>query len=165
MKKAADAVRIGVLGCGMISKAAIFKSSQKARTARLYAIGDAADDLRNRMAQMWEPETAYARYEDLLADPKVEAVIIGIADQFHVPAAIQAIEAGKHVLVEKPLGVSVEECNQLVNANKAAPNLIVRVGSMKRFDPGSAFARRVVDEESGGRLALKAWYCDSTSRY
>src|ERR1700730_9180953 len=108
MKKAADPVRIGVLGCGMISQAAHFESCQKARNARLYAICDAADDLCNRMAQIWEPETAYARYEDLLADPNVEGVIIAIADQFHVPAAIQAIEAGKHVLVEKPLGVSVE---------------------------------------------------------
>src|SRR5260370_17399196 len=116
------------------------------------------------MAQIWEPETAYARYEDLLADPKVEAVIIAIADQFHVPTAIQAIEAGKHVLVEKPLGVSVEECNQLVNAKKAAPDLIFRAGSIKRFYPAIAFARRFIDEEMGSRLALKAWYCDSTSR-
>src|SRR5258708_12655818 len=117
------------------------------------------------MPKMWEPKTAYARYEDLLADPEVEAVIIGIGDQLHGPAAIQAIEAGKHVLVEKPLGVSVEECNQLVNAKKAAPNLIVRVGSMKRFDPGIAFARRFIDEEMGSRLALKAWYCYPTSPY
>src|SRR5260221_938111 len=113
MKKAATPVRIGVLGCGMISQAAHFESCQRARNARLYAICDAADDLRNRMAQIWEPEIAYARYEDLLADPKVEAVIIGIADQFHFPAAIQAIEAGKHGLVEKRRGVSVEESNPL----------------------------------------------------
>ena len=165
MKKPADAVRIGVLGCGMISQAAHFEACQKARNVRLYAICDTADDLRNRMAQIWEPEVAYDRYEDLLADPKVDAVIIGIADQFHVPTAIQAIQAGKHVLVEKPLGVSVEECIQLVNAKAAAPDLVLRVGSMKRFDPGIAFARRFIDEEMGNRLALKAWYCDSTSRY
>src|SRR5690242_5123927 len=122
MKKTADPVRIGVLGCGMISQAAHFVSCQKARNARLYAICDAADDLRNRMAQIWEPQVAYARYEDLLDDPKVEAVIIGIADQFHVSAAIQALEAGKHVLVEKPLGVSVEECVQLANVKQAVPN-------------------------------------------
>ena len=54
---------------------------------------------------------------------------------------------------------------QLVKAKAAAPDLILRVGSMKRFDPGIAFARRFVDEEMGSRLALKAWYCDSTSRY
>ena len=94
MKKTSDPVRIGVLGCGMISQAAHFESCQKARNARLYAICDAADDLRNRMAQIWEPEVAYSQYDELLADPKVEAVIIGIADQFHVSAAVRAIEAG-----------------------------------------------------------------------
>jgi predicted dehydrogenase len=160
-----EPVRIGVLGCGMISQAAHFESCQKARNARLYAICDAADDLRIRMAQIWEPEVAYSRYEDMLADPEVEAVVIGIADQFHVTAAIQAIEAGKHVLVEKPLGVSVEECAELLKVKSASPNLIVWVGSMKRFDPGIAFARRFVQEEMGSRLALKTWYCDSTSRY
>jgi predicted dehydrogenase len=69
------------------------------------------------------------------------------------------------VLVEKPLGVSVEECVDLLKFKQAAPNLIFRVGSMKRFDPGVAFARRFIDQEMGARLALKAWYCDSTSRY
>ncbi|MBV8225290.1 MAG: Gfo/Idh/MocA family oxidoreductase [Verrucomicrobia bacterium] len=165
MKKSPDPVRIGVLGCGMISQAAHFESCQKAKNARLYAICDAADDLRNRMAQIWEPEVAYSKYEEMLADPKVEGVIIGIADQFHVPTAAQAIKAGKHVLVEKPLGVNVEECVELLKIKQAAPNLIFRVGSMKRFDPGVAFARRFIDQEMGARLALKAWYCDSTSRY
>src|SRR5260370_17359739 len=115
------------------------------------------------MAQIWEPETAYARNEDLLADPKVEAVIIAIADQFHVPTAIQAIEAGKHVLVEKPLGVSVEECNQLVNAKKPAPDLIVRVGYMKRFNPGISFARRSINKEIVSRLPFKASSSNSPS--
>ena len=49
----------------------------------------------------------------MLADPQVEAVIIAIADQFHVAAALQALEAGKHVLVEKPLGTTVESCREL----------------------------------------------------
>ena len=165
MIKSSDPVRIGVLGCGMISQAAHFESCQRARNARLYAICDIADDLRNRMTQVWEPEVAYSQYDELLADPKVEAVIIGIADQFHVSAAVRAIAAGKHVLVEKPLGVSVEECVHLLEVKRTAPDLILRVGSMKRFDPGVAFARRFIDQEMGSRLALKAWYCDSTSRY
>src|SRR3984957_20377564 len=165
VKTPSDPVRIGVLGCGMISQAAHFESCKRARNARLYAICDAADDLRNRMKQVWEPEVAYSQYDELLANPRVEAVIIGIADQFHVSAAAQAIEAGKHVLVEKPLGVSVEEGLDLLKIRQAAPNLVFRVGSMKRFDPGVAFARRFIEQEMGARLALKAWYCDSTSRY
>src|SRR5271165_7649180 len=68
MKKTPDPVRIGVLGCGMISQAAHFGSCQRARNARLYAICDAADDLRSRMAQIWEPEAAYGQYEEMLAD-------------------------------------------------------------------------------------------------
>ena len=134
MKKSPDPVRIGVLGCGMISQAAHSRAARKLEMLA-YAICDAADDLRNRMAQIWEPEVAYSQYDELLADPKVEAVIIGIADQFHVSAAARAIEAGKHVLVEKPLGVSVEECVHLLKVKQAAPNLILRVGSMKRLIP------------------------------
>jgi len=54
----------------MISQAAHFESCQKAKNARLYAICDAADDLRNRMAQIWEPNVAYSKYEEVLADPE-----------------------------------------------------------------------------------------------
>ena len=78
----------------------------------------------------------------MLADPQVEAVIIAIADQFHVPAALKAIAAGKHVLVEKPLGTTVESCRELRD-RAAAAGLVVQVGNNRRFDPGIAFARRV----------------------
>ncbi len=64
----------------------------------------------------------YRNFDDMLADPQVEAVIIGVADQFHVPLARQAIAAGKHVLVEKPLGVSIEECEALARGIAASPD-------------------------------------------
>ena len=76
----------------------------------------------------------------------------------------KALLAGKHVLVEKPLGVSIEECASLQSA-VAASGLVLQVGTMKRFDPGIAFARQFIAEEMGEMLALKAWYCDSTYRY
>ena len=71
----------------------------------------------------------------MLADPNVEAVIIAIADQFHVAAALKAIEAGKHVLVEKPLGTTIESCRELRD-KAAAAGLVVQVGNNRRFDPG-----------------------------
>ena len=100
----------------------------------------------------------------MLADPQVEGIIVAIADQFHVEAALKAIAAGKHVLVEKPLGVSVEECEEL-QARVRKSGLVLQVGNMKRFDPGIAFAQHFIQEEMGQMLALKAWYCDSTYRY
>ena len=102
-----------MLGCGPISQFAHFEACRKARNASLYAICDVAEDLVERMAAVHDPQVTYTDYEAMLADPNVEAVIIGVADQFHVPGAIKAIEAGKHVLVEKPMGVNVEECEEL----------------------------------------------------
>jgi predicted dehydrogenase len=76
----------------------------------------------------------------------------------------KALDAGKHVLVEKPLGVSVEECETLRRQVQQS-GLILQVGHNKRFDPGIAFAHRFIQEKIGQVMALKAWYCDSIYRY
>ncbi len=157
-------LRIGVLGCGPIAQFAHFDACRKARNAELYAICDLAEDLRQRMALVHEPRISYSDYGAMLADPQVEAVIIAIADQFHVAAAERAIEAGKHVLVEKPLGTTIEACRAL--RDKAAEaGVVVQVGNNRRFDPGIAFARKFIKEEMGQRIALKSWYYDSIYRY
>ena len=153
-----------MLGAGQISQAAHFEACRKAKNAGLYAICDVAEDLLEKMSAAHGPEKAYADYDAMLADPNVDAVIVAIADQYHVPMALRAIEAGKHVLVEKPMGVTVEECEELYGtAGKSG--LVVQVGTEKRFDEGIAFARDFIREEMGEMLALKAWYCDSTHRY
>jgi predicted dehydrogenase len=157
-------LRIGVLGCGPIAQFAHFDACRKARNAELNAICDLADDLRQRMVAIHEPRVAYSDYGAMLADPQVDAVIIAIADQFHVAAAGKAIEAGKHVLVEKPLGTTIESCRELRD-KAAAAGLVVQVGNNRRFDPGIAFARKFIAEEMGQRIALKSWYYDSIYRY
>ena len=164
MRKEPRLLRVGVLGCGPISQFAHFEACRKARNAELYAICDVAEDLLERMAAVHYPHVIYADYGAMLADPNVEAVIVGVADQFHVPAALKAIEAGKHVLAEKPMGVGVEECEDLRERVRAS-GLVFQVGNEKRFDPGIAFAHRFIREAMGEMLALKAWYCDSVYRY
>lgn len=164
MKKEERLLKVGVLGCGPISQAAHFGACRKSRNAELYAICDVADDLLEKMAILHNVQHTYNNYESMLADREVEAVIIGIADQFHVAAALKAIEAGKHVLIEKPLGITIEECQHL-NERVKASGVVFQVGNMKRFDPGIAYAHQFINEEMGDMLALKAWYCDSTYRY
>jgi predicted dehydrogenase len=158
------ALRVGVLGAGQISQAAHFEACRKAKNAELFAICDVAEDLLERMSAVHAPRKAYADYDAMLADPDVDAVIIAVADQFHVPMALRALEAGKHVLVEKPMGVTVEECEELCGAARAT-GLVVQVGTEKRFDEGIAFAHEFIREEMGEMIALKAWYGDSTHRY
>ena len=91
-------------------------------------------------------------------------LLIATADQYHVPLALKAIAAGKHVLVEKPLGVDVDACDEL-RAQVQHTGLTFQIGNNKRFDPGIAYARRFISEEIGRLTAVKAWYCDSTYRY
>ena len=157
-------LRIGVLGCGPIAQFAHFEACRKAEHAELYAICDVAGDLVARMEAVHRPTVAYHDYDRMLEDPKVDAVIVAIADQFHVEACERALAAGKHVLVEKPLALTVAECERLRELARDS-GLLVQVANMKRFDPGIAYARRFIREEIGELLALKLWYCDSTYRY
>ena len=157
-------LNIGVLGAGQIAQSAHFESCTKAANARLYAICELAGDLRARMAQTHAPEKTFADYDQMLADPALDAVIIATADAFHVPAAIKALKAGKHVLCEKPAGISMEETALLAELVRQT-RLTYMVGHMKRFDPGIQSAKAFIDGDMGQMVALKAWYCDSTRRY
>ncbi len=164
MNKDSRLLRIGILGCGPISQIAHFDAVRKSRNAELYAICDVAAELREKMAAAHSPRAVYSRFQDMLEDPLVEAVLIGVADQYHVPLALLAVQSGKHVLVEKPLGVNVEECETL-RASLEGSRLVFQIGHNRRFDPGIAFARKFIREELGQIMAFKSWYCDSTHRY
>ncbi|RVD19200.1 MAG: Gfo/Idh/MocA family oxidoreductase [Mesorhizobium sp.] len=164
IKKQDRRLRVGVLGCGPIAQFAHLESCVKAGNADLYAICDAAPDMLARMGATYEPQKMYSDYEAMLADPELEAVIVATSDAYHVPMSIRALNAGKHVLCEKPIGTSVEEGEALAEAVRRSGK-ILQVGHMKRFDPALETARNFVRDEIGEVLALKAWYCDSTHRY
>ena len=92
-------VNIGILGCGPIAQAGHFESVTKARNTRLHSICDVAGDLVERFAVAHGASETYSDYDAMLADPQLDAVIIATADAFHVPAALAALAAGKHVPV------------------------------------------------------------------
>jgi predicted dehydrogenase len=163
-EEATDRLRVGVLGAGPIAQFAHFEALAKAGNAELYAICDLSEDLLAQIQAIHRPARTYTDYAAMLADPALDAVIVATADQYHVAAARQAIAAGKHVLVEKPLGATTSECLPLRDDVRAS-GLVLQVGTMRRFDPGIARARDFVREEIGELIALKAWYCDSAYRY
>ncbi len=137
---------------------------QKAHNVVLAAVCDRDGELAHRFGHHYDAEAIHTDYDAMLADDTVEAVIIATADAFHVRAARQALAAGKHVFCEKPLGVTVEEVEEL-RADVDSSGLVLQVGHMLRFDAGVQSARAFVTDEMGDMLALKAWYCDSTHRY
>lgn len=163
-KKEEKCLRVGILGCGLINQAGHLIGSMKARNVHLQAICDVSEELRNKMAAMYEPDSVYADYSDMLADPNVDAIVIGIADQYHVSCAKQAIEAGKPVFLEKPMGVSIEECQELKEMAEEK-GLLVQIGHMKRYDEGLQYAKKFKEEKMGEITTYKGWYCDSVGRY
>ena len=159
-----DKLNIGVLGCGPIAQAGHFESCTKARNARLYAVCDVAEDLRSRMAVAHGADRAYGDYDEMLADPAVQAVIVATSDAFHVDASIRALRAGKHVLCEKPVAMGLPETERLAEVVRET-GLTFQIGHMKRYDIGLQEAKAFVEDGMGEMVALKAWYCDSTHRY
>ena len=119
MLKDKNRLRVGILGCGPISQFAHLESAQKARNILLRAVCDADESLAQQFGQFYGAERIYLDYDDMLADPSVDAIIIATSDPFHVPAALKALSAGKHVLCEKPLGISVEEVELLAQKVQA----------------------------------------------
>ena len=157
-------LRIGILGCGPIAQAAHLESVQKARNTELYAVCDADQGLAERFGRFYDAQRIYNDYDDMLADPQLDAVVIAISDAFHVPAAIRALDAGKPVFCEKPIATNVADVLALETAVRDS-GLPLQIGHMLRFDPGIQATHDFIRDEMGELLALKAWYCDSTHRY
>jgi predicted dehydrogenase len=95
---------------------------------------------------------AYGSYEELLADPHIDAVYIPLPNHLHVPWSIKALDAGKHVLCEKPIGLTVAEAQELLNAAQKRPQLKVMEAFMYRHHPQWQRARQLVVEGKIGDL-------------
>jgi len=162
--KFARELKIGVLGAGPVAQCAHLDACRRARNADLYAICDADAGLLARIAEIHAPKVTYSQFDQMLADPAVDAVVIATADAFHIPLGKRAVLAGKHVFLEKPMGLDVAECEDLAAA-AAQACVVLQIGFNRRFDPALAFARTFVREEIGRVEVLNAWYCDSVFRY
>ena len=159
----AERIRLGVIGCGPITLNAHADAIAKATNIRLEAVADRDDTLLADMSARLRPARAYRDGDDLLNDPRIDLVLIAVHDSFHVPLARKALAAGKHVLIEKPLGVTVEECEQLrplMNRGR-----MVAVGCNRRFLPGVRATKQFLEDEGGAVMSYTAHYYDSTFRH
>lgn len=142
-------VRWGVLGVAKIATEKVIPAMQQCQRAEVAAI--ASRDLAKAQAaadKLGLPQ-AYGSYEELLADPRIEAIYNPLPNHLHVPWSLRALEAGKHVLCEKPIGLSADEGQTLVDAGRRHPHLKLMEAFMYRHHPQWLTARRLVAE---GRL-------------
>jgi len=104
-------------------------------------------------------DRAYGSYEDLLADPDVDAIYIPLPNHLHLPWSLRTIEAGKHVLCEKPIGLTAADAERLADAASRNPRLKVMEAFMYRFHPQWRRARALVAEGAIGEVhAVQTWF-------
>ena len=146
-------IRWGVLSTANIGVAKVLPAMQRGALCDVTAI--ASRDLAKAQAiakQLGIPK-AYGSYEQLLADPEIDAIYNPLPNHLHVPWSIKAIEAGKHVLCEKPIALTTAEAQTLADAAKQHPQLKVMEAFMYRHHPQWQRARQIVS--AGGIGALR----------
>jgi predicted dehydrogenase len=153
--RAARPLRLAFLGCGFIA-------GLHSRHLRLlggtwrpsYASRDAgrAEEFRQRFGG----DRAYAGYAAALADPDVDAVVVALPPRWHLEWTLAAIEAGKHVLVEKPAFLTVDEYERARTARDRA-GVSVLVGENDHYKPLAVTLRRLLAEDAVGELSMASF--------
>ena len=113
-----------MLGTAKIATAKVIPAMQQCRNARVVAIGSRDLARASRAASTLGIDRAYGSYDSVLDDAGVDAVYIPLPNHLHVPWTIRALEAGKHVLCEKPIGLSAADARPLVEARDRAGRLV-----------------------------------------
>lgn len=149
-------VRWGILSTARIGREKFIPGIKRSRTGEAYAIASRDADRARSVADELGIAKAYGSYEDLLADPDVDAIYNPLPNHLHVPLTIQAVEAGKHVLCEKPIALDAEEARQLTGL---PGDRLVAEGFMVRSHPQWIRAREIVRSgEFGDLRAIQSFF-------
>ncbi|MCL2711490.1 MAG: Gfo/Idh/MocA family oxidoreductase [Planctomycetaceae bacterium] len=149
----------GIIGCGMIAN--FHAKAAQAAGGTLVACFDTRPEAADKLAEQFPGCKPYHDLKTFLADKNIDIVTVGTPSGAHLEPAIAAAEAGKHVIVEKPLEVTLERCNQIIAAC-TKNNVQLATIFPSRFHDSSRTLKAAVDAERFGRLtlgdAIIKWY-------
>ena len=145
-------IRWGVLSTARIGTEKVIPAMQLGEYCTVTAIASRQLEKAQAAARRLGIEKTYGSYEELLADPDVDAVYLPLPNHLHVPWAIKALKAGKHVLCEKPIGLNTAEAQELLEASRKFPRLKVMEAFMYRHHPQWQWAKKRVSEGKIGEL-------------
>jgi predicted dehydrogenase len=145
-------VRWGILSTAKIGVEKVIPAMQQGEYCQITALASRDLGRAQAAAERLGIPQAYGSYEELLADPEVDAIYNPLPNHLHVPWSIKAIDAGKHVLCEKPIGLTSDEGQQLVDTARAHPDLKVMEAFMYRHHPQWQRAKQLVNEGQIGEL-------------
>lgn len=143
-------LKVGIIGTGGISD--IHMSAYAANPeAELYAFCDLNEERATRKAEKYGVSRIYTDYNKMLADPELDAVSICTWNNGHAPIGIAAIKAGKHVLVEKPLCMTIEEALEVEKAVRASDR-VLQVGFVRRYGNNTKIVKQFIESGDMGEI-------------
>jgi len=147
--KSIELVKFGIIGCGAIAQR-YMDVFENLKLAKVIAVADI--DFNKTAA--WSKKIkcqAFADYRHLLENKNIDVIIIATPSGLHAQIAIEALHAGKHVVVEKPMAMTLEQADAMIEAAKRA-NLILSTMLNKRYLPACVLLKRIVEQGVLGRL-------------
>ena len=142
--------RIGIIGCGKIAQVRHIPEYAANPQAQLYGFFDINQERAKTFSQKYHGK-AYASVEELLADPDIDAVSVCTANHVHAEISIAALNAGKHVLCEKPMAITLKDCEDIVEAAKRNHRLLM-IGHNQRLAKAHTTAKQLIDQGEIGRI-------------
>ena len=151
---------IGLIGAGYLANAQHLPNLVYTPHARLKTVCDMREEAVKAAMEKYDIPHGETDYRKVLADPEIDAVAIVTQAKQHEELCVAALNAGKHVFVEKPLAESVEQCNHIVEAEKRSGKHVA-VGFNRRFAPAYRKAKELVDANGGAfnmYYRISDWY-------
>ncbi|WEG11842.1 Gfo/Idh/MocA family oxidoreductase [Pullulanibacillus sp. KACC 23026] len=143
-------LRVGVIGCGSIARHRHLPEYDLNDQAVIVAVCDIVPERAEEMAEKYGAE-AYTDYKEVLKRDDVDAISVCLPNYLHAPVTIDALNAGKHVLCEKPMATSREEANAMIQAAKET-NKILMIGHNQRFVDSHQKAKELLDSGELGKV-------------
>jgi predicted dehydrogenase len=153
-----DVLRWGILSTADIARRKVIPGMRKAKRCEIVAIASRDGAVAERVAAELSIPRAHASYEALLADPAVDAVYIPLPNHLHAEWAIAAARAGKHVLCEKPLAMTADDAQRMVDVAQEEGVQLME-GFMYRLHPSWTAVHEMVTAGEIGRLtSVQSWF-------
>ena len=121
--------------------------------SELSAVASRSEERAQAYAKQWGIPHAYGTYEQMLADPAINVVYLSLPNHLHAEWAIKCVEAGKHVLCEKPIAITTDEVMRMAQAAERN-SVIIQEAAMMRFHPQTRYLRALVAERAIGDVRL-----------
>lgn len=153
-----EKIKLAMVGLGRLGKQHAENIAFKIPQAELTAICDVDQERVNTIKEDWDIEYAYTDFDELIKNEEIDGVFICSPSHLHGEQIEKAFEAGLHVLSEKPLGTTIEECQLAEKAVEAHPDLVFMLAFMRRYDPSYVYAKNMIDEGKIGKPFLYRGY-------